>query len=331
MTRAGRRIVLGIFDGVQVLDATGPLEVFSSAARLLEESGVGGGPAYRPVLVAPERGPVRSSSGIELVARGFSDVRGPVDTLLVAGGHGTQAALRDGRVTGWLRRAAPRARRVGSVCSGAFFLAAAGLLDGRRVTTHWRACDQLAEAFPRVQVDPDPIFIRDGRIYTSAGVCAGIDLALALVEEDHGRELALAVARQLVVFLKRPGGQSQFSAQLEAQLAVREPLRELQTWIVEHPHADLSVDALARKVAMSPRHFARVFGREVGATPARFVERARVEAARRRLEESDDGVERIAADCGFGSAETLRRAFVRRLRVTPADYRLRFHTNRRAG
>jgi transcriptional regulator GlxA family with amidase domain len=219
---------------------------------------------------------------------------------------------------------APNVRRIGSVCSGAFILAEAGLLDGRRATTHWGWCKELAQRYPRVKVDPDPIFVRDGSIYTSAGVTAGMDLALALVEEDHGRELALRVARQLVLFLRRPGGQSQFSAQLAVQAADREPLRELQAWIADHLNQDLSVEALADRVAMSPRNFARVFSREVGVTPARFVEQARVEAARRRLEESAHGVDAIASQCGFGTAESMRRAFLRRLHVPPSAYRHRF-------
>ena len=203
-------------------------------------------------------------------------------------------------------------------------LAEAGLLDGRRATTHWAACARLAARYPKVTVDPDPIFVRDGRIWTSAGVTAGMDLALALVEEDHGRDVALGVARELVLFLKRPGGQSQFSAQLQAQLAEREPLRDLQAWMADHPTADLSVEALAKRVAMSPRHFARVFKHETGATPARAALAARVEAARRRLEDGDDGLEGVAAACGFGSAEVMRRAFLRTLRVGPAVYRRRF-------
>jgi transcriptional regulator GlxA family with amidase domain len=221
---------------------------------------------------------------------------------------------------------APRVRRLGSVCSGAFLLAEAGLLDGRRATTHWGWCKVLAERHPAVRVDPDPIFVRDGNVYTSAGVTAGMDLALALVEEDHGRALALQVARQLVLFLRRPGGQSQFSAQLAVQSADREPLRDLQAWIAEHPGLDLSVPSLARRVAMSPRNFARVFARELGTTPARFVERVRVEAARRRLEESAHGVDMVAAECGFGTAESMRRAFLRTLHVPPSAYRSRFRT-----
>jgi transcriptional regulator GlxA family with amidase domain len=210
------------------------------------------------------------------------------------------------------------------VCTGAFVLAAAGLLDGRRATTHWRSCASLARRYPQITVDADPIFVRDGNIYTSAGVTAGMDLALALVEEDHGREVALHVARELVLFLRRPGGQSQFSAQLAVQAADREPLRELQAWIADHLDQDLSIPALAARVAMSERNFARVFTREVGVTPARFVETARIEAARRRLEESSHGVEAVAAQCGFGTAESMRRTFLRRLRVPPSAYRHRF-------
>ena len=221
---------------------------------------------------------------------------------------------------------APRVRRLASVCSGTFLLAEAGLLDGRRVTTHWRGCDELARRYPALTVERDPIFVRDGTVYTSAGVTAGMDLALALVEEDHGRQLALRVARQLVMFLKRPGGQSQFSAQLALQTADREPLRELQAWIADHLDGDLSVPVLAAEVAMSERNFARVFTRDVGVTPARFVERARVEGARRRLEESADGVEMVAARCGFGSAEVMRRAFLRLLGVPPSAYRGRFRS-----
>jgi transcriptional regulator GlxA family with amidase domain len=216
------------------------------------------------------------------------------------------------------------------VCTGAFLLAEAGLLDGLCVTTHWQACALLQRRYPRLRVDPDFIYVREGRIWTSAGVTAGMDLALALVEEDLGRDVALAVAQRLVLYLKRPGGQSQFSAQLAAQRAAREPLRELQAWIAEHPAEDLSVAALARRAGMSPRNFARVFAREVGRTPARFVEEARVEHARRRLEAGDEGVDAVAAASGFGSAETLRRSFLRVLRVGPAAYRSRFRSSRAA-
>jgi transcriptional regulator GlxA family with amidase domain len=319
-----RRVAVVAFPEVQVLDVVGPLEAFAIASRLLELRGRTT-PAYAVEMVATRAGVVRASSGLGLVAaRALRQVRGELDTLLVAGGIGTPAAMRDEVLVAALRRLAPRLRRIGSVCTGAFILAEAGLLDGRRATTHWEWCDALAARFPRVQVDRDPIFVRDGNVYTSAGVTAGMDLALALVEEDHGRALALEVARQMVLFLRRPGGQSQFSAALAAQSADREPLRDLQAWIAEDPGRDCSVPALARRVAMSPRNFARVFAREVGSTPGQFVERVRVEAARRRLEESADGVDNIASRCGFGTAETMRRAFLRTLRVPPSAYRSRF-------
>lgn len=309
------------YPDVQMLDVVGPLEVFACASRFLPPTARG----YAVEVLAERAGPVRTSSGLTLgAARSWLQVRGGLDTLLVAGGAGTVVAMGNRSLLDWLRRTTRRVRRFGSVCSGTFILAEAGLLDGRRATTHWNNCADLARRYPAIQVEPDPIFVRDGSIYTSAGVTAGMDLALALVEEDHGRDLALQVARQLVLFLRRPGGQSQFSAQLAVQAAEREPLRDLQTWIAEHPDADLSVPALARRVAMSPRNFARVFHREVGMTPARFTERIRVEAARRRLEETSDGVEGVAAGCGFGTAESMRRAFLRTVRVSPTAYRHRF-------
>jgi transcriptional regulator GlxA family with amidase domain len=320
-----RHVALVAFPRAQVLDVIGPLEVFSQAARHLRAGKARTEPAYTIEIVARRAGPIAMSSGIRLVAdRSIAEVKGGIDTLLVAGGLGTVAAMRDELLLAWLRRMAKRVRRLGSVCSGTFLLAEAGLLHGRRVTTHWQFCRELAKRYPRLIVEEDPIFVRDGAIYTSAGVTAGMDLALALVEQDHGREAALAVARQLVLFLQRPGGQSQFSAQLVAQSADREPLRALQSWITDHLREDLSVATLALQVAMSERNFSRVFAREVGASPAQFVLRARVEAARRRLEESSDGVEKIAGDCGFASAEVMRRAFLRSLRVAPSAYRTRF-------
>ena len=320
-----RRIAIVGLPDVQVLDVTGPLEVFARTARWLCEHGRRSAQAYTTELLATTAGTITASSGLRLgVDHTLREVRGGIDTLLVAGGIGTRAAMHDQALLHWLRRMAPRVRRLGSVCTGAFILAEAGLLDGRRATTHWGSCAVLAQRYPQITVDADPIFVRDGNVYTSAGVTAGMDLALALVEEDHGREVALHVARELVLFLRRPGGQSQFSAQLAAQSADREPLRELQAWIADHLGDDLSVPALAARVAMSPRNFARVFTREVGVTPARFVETARVEAARRRLEESTHGVDAVAAQCGFGTAESMRRAFLRRLRVPPSAYRHRF-------
>ncbi len=320
-----RRIVLVAFENAQILDVTGPLEIFSGASRKLAAERPSEPPPYAIEIAALRRGPLRCSSGLRVVAdRSLAEVRGAVDTLLVAGGMGVEAALGDVRYSSAIRRIAARARRVASVCTGAFLLAEAGLLDGRQATTHWEVCDRLASRYPRVRVDPNPIFVRDGSVYSSAGVTAGMDLALALVEEDLGREIALHVARQMVLFLRRPGGQSQFSAQLAMQQADREPVRDLQTWIADHPDADLSVDRLASRAAMSPRNFARVFRREIGATPGRFVERVRVEAARRRLEESSHGVDAIATQCGFGTAESMRRAFLRTLRVSPSAYRSRF-------
>lgn len=312
-----RTVIVVAFPGVQSLDVAGPVEVFAAAGE------------YAVEVVSPAPGAVRAQSGLTLFTeRALADVTGPLDTLVVAGGEGAGAVMQDAGVIAAVRRLAPSTRRIASVCTGAFVLAEAGLLDGRRVTTHWGSCDLLARRYPAVRVDPDPIFVRDGETWTSAGVTAGIDLALAMVEDDLGRAVALGIARRFVVFLKRPGGQSQFSAQLAGQLAERSPLRDLQGWVAEHLADDLTVERLAEQVAMSPRNFSRAFRRDVGVTPARFVERVRVEAARRRLEDSTAAVEEIAAGCGFGTAETMRRTFLRVLRVTPSDYRNRFRSER---
>jgi transcriptional regulator GlxA family with amidase domain len=321
-----RRIVMLAFPDAQIIDITGPLEVFGRAARWMTDEQGWRIPAYTVEIVATKAGAFATSSGLRLIAdRPITQVHGPIDTLLVAGGRGTTDAIRDRALIDWLRGSIHRTRRICSVCTGAFLLAEAGLLDGLSATTHWRQCEQLATRYPAVSVETDPIFVRAGKIFTSAGVTAGIDLALALLEEDHGRDVALAVARELVMFLRRPGGQSQFSVQLSAQVADREPLRDLQQWIADHLGADLSVEALARRAAMSPRNFARVFAREVGMTPGEFVENLRVEAARRRLEESVEGVDSIASACGFGTRESMRRAFIRTLHVPPSAYRSRFH------
>jgi len=312
------------FEGANVVDVTGPLEVFSTANRVLDAVHLDA-PRYEVEVVSLQAGPLAMSCGVELVAKhALARMRGRLDTLMVAGGLGTRAAVRDAALVSAIRRRAGQARRVASVCTGAFLLAEAGLLDGRRAVTHWGSCDDLARHYPEVTVEADPIFVRDGAVWTSAGVTAGLDLALALVEDDHDRDVALSVARAMVFYLKRPGGQSQFSAQLDAQLATREPIRDAQSFVHEHPEADLCVPALARRAAMSPRHFARAFAREVGTTPARYVERARVEAARRRLEETERGLDEVAADCGFASGEIMRRAFLRVLKVGPSAYRSRF-------
>lgn len=320
-----RRIATVAFADAQILDVVGPLEVFSRAARLVSDEGRRGPLPYSVEIIARARGPVVMSSGLALVAaRSYRTVRSGIDTLFVAGGRGVDAALRDKALVGWLRAMSRRVRRVASVCTGAFLLAEAGLLEGKRAATHWGSCSRLAERYPGITVDPDPIFVRQGNFFTSAGVTAGMDLALALVEQDHGPEVARKVARELVLFLKRPGGQSQFSAQLQTQLSDREPLADLQEWMGDHLDADLSVAALARRAAMSPRNFARVFAQSIGLTPARYVDSLRVEAARRRLEESDVAVDEVAVRCGFGSRESMRRAFQRTLRVSPAAYRSRF-------
>ena len=323
---ATRRVSMLAYPGVQILDVTGPLEVFSRASRWLKDHCGRETDAYVVEIIGLERGPFRVSSGLSLVAdRAFHEVDEGIDTLLVAGGVGAHRHDHDARILAWIQQQAAGVRRLGSVCTGAFFLAEAGLLDGHTATTHWSECDDLARRFPRVRVEPDTIYVQQGRLYTSAGVTAGIDLALAMVEEDFGRDLALATARALVVFLRRPGGQAQFSAQLAVQFADHQPLRELQAYILEHPDADLEVGTLARRVAMSPRNFARVFTREIGMTPARFVASVRVETARRRLEETSDDLDAICANSGFGSLESMRRAFMRLVGTPPGQYRERFN------
>lgn len=314
------RVALLVYPGFQSIDVAGPYEVFAGA------NGAVGRRVYDLSVVAAEPGPVRSESGLTVSAdRAMSEVRaGQVDTLVVVGGNGVFDARADDSLIAWVRRIAVRAERVASVCSGTFVLAEAGLLDGRTVTTHWRRAHRLQDEYPAVRVDADPIHIRDGRVWTSAGVTAGIDLALAMVEEDHGAAAAQGVARMLVMFLRRPGGQSQFATGVWADATTDRPVRRVVDHVHEHPDADLSVPALARVAVMSERHFLRVFAREIGCTPAAYVERVRVEAARHLLETTDDGVEPVATRCGFGTAETMRRAFVRRLGVAPSDYRQRF-------
>ncbi|WP_250293221.1 GlxA family transcriptional regulator [Streptomyces atroolivaceus] len=310
-----RSVLVVLFQGVQSLDVSGPAEVFAGASRFP-------GVSYDLRTASLDGAPVRCSSGLTLVPDGtLADAPAP-DLLLVPGGAGTRTP--DPELIGWLRAHAPRARQLVSVCTGALLLAEAGQLDGHRVTTHWSVCETLARMYPAVHVDPDPIFVRDGRLATSAGVTAGIDLALALVEEEHGREVALTVARHLVVFLRRPGNQAQFSTQLTAQTAVREPLREVQHWITGHPEADLSVEALAARAGLSPRHFSRAFQAETGLTPGRYVERVRLEQARRLLEDTNDGVTGISRASGYGTPEAMRRAFVKSLGTAPAEYRRRF-------
>jgi transcriptional regulator GlxA family with amidase domain len=313
-----RRVVLVAFPGLQALDLVGPAEVFAAAALAAP-------PGYVIAVAAPTDRPLRTSSGLTLTPDTELNAEdGSMDTLIVCGGAGVVAALDDAALMAWLPRAAGRARRVASVCNGAFLLAAAALLDGRRATTHWAACDELARRHPEVAVERDAIFVRDGDVYTSAGVTAGMDLALALVEEDLGPAVSRQIARQLVLFLRRPGGQSQFSSHLAAGPAERPPLRELQGWIADHLADDLSVPALAARAHMSPRNFARAFRRETSLTPAAYVGAVRLEHARMALEEGDEPIDAVARRCGFGTVETMRRAFRRRLHVAPSDYRTRF-------
>ncbi|MFF0765774.1 GlxA family transcriptional regulator [Streptomyces sp. NPDC003737] len=310
-----RTLLVVLFDEVQSLDVTGPVEVFAGAEACCPGT-------YRLVTASLDGVPVRSSSGLTLVPDlALADAPVP-DILLVPGGRGTRSP--DPRLVDWLREHGRVVGRLVSVCTGAILLARAGLLDGRRATTHWAYCDTLARHHPEIDIDPDPIYVRDGRVSTSAGVTSGIDLALALVEEDLGRETALNIARHLVVFLRRPGNQSQFSAQLAAQTARREPLREVQQWITEHPGDDLCVESLAARARLSPRHFARAFRAETGTTPGRFVDRVRLEHARRLLEDTADGVEEISRASGYGTPEAMRRAFVKALGAAPAEYRRRF-------
>jgi len=320
-----RRVVMVAMPCAEVMEIGGTLDVFYAANLLLAEE-ASSDPGYAVEIVSPVT-TIREWPGLRIHAeRSYRQVRGPIDTLIVTGTDTPDDAIQDADLIDWLARVAPHTRRLVGLCTGTFALAAAGLLDGRRATSHWLFCDELTRRFPRVLVQRDPIYVRDGAIYTGVGASAGLDLALAVVEEDVGRRIALAVAKREVFFLKRPGGQAQFSVQLSAQMAEREPLRDLQGWIADHPAADLSLEALSRRVAMSPRNFCRVFVREIGMTPGRFVERVRVEAARRLLEDSARGVDQISVACGFGSAETMRVAFRRALGVSPKVYRSRFYT-----
>ncbi len=318
-----RAVALLVYDGMQMLDVAGPADVFAAANRRRPADS----PGYRVVLVSPDGGVVRAASGIAIAeTTPLSALRGPIDTLVVAGGSeaGRHDVAHDGRTARWLRRRARSIRRVCSVCTGAFLLADAGLLAGRRVATHWGSCAALAQVCPEATVEPDAIFVADPPIFTSAGVTAAIDLCLALVEADLGRRVALAVARDLVLFLRRPGGQSQFSAALSAQAQASDRLCDLITWIQQHPESDLRVDRLARRVAMGLRNFARVFRRETGVPPARFVEAVRIERAKLYLEDTDWALAQVAQRSGLGSEDSLLRGFRRRLGVTPRDYRARF-------
>lgn len=314
------RIEILAFPKAQLLDITGPLQVFASANDIVRAEG--GGSPYDPVVVAEEPF-VTTTAGLRLATEALSDPARPIDTVMISGGFGVNLACEQTHLVAWVAARAATARRVASVCSGAFLLAEAGLLEGRRAVTHWHRCGEFTARFPKVRLEPDPIFLRDGKIWTSAGVTAGIDLTLALVEADLGRKVALAVARELVVFLKRPGGQSQFSATLALQEAGGADFDVLHAHIADNLRGDLSVSSLAQVAAMSERSFIRHYRQVTGSTPARAVERIRVEAARRLLE-GNLPVKRVAARCGFGSEETMRRSFLRLIGATPQAYRERF-------
>jgi len=319
-----RRIAIVVFPGCQALDLTGPHEVFAGANQVLQGRHRDD-PRYQLLVAALEPGPLRSESGLAIVAvHALSALRPPLDTLLVVGGDGVHDARRDPKLLAQVRRLAAGSRRVASVCTGSFVLAAAGLLDGREACTHWARARRLAREFPLVTVDPESLYRRDGAVWTSAGVTAGVDLALALVEDDCGAEVAQTVARWMVMFLRRPGGQSQFAAALWQPASELDAIRAAQDAVLADPGADHSVPALAAGAGMSLRNFTRVFSRELGTTPARYVERVRVEAACRMLETTALTVDVVARRCGFGTAETLRRSFLRTLGIPPTDYRRRF-------
>ena len=320
-----RAVCIVAFDGMQPLDAIGPHEVFAGATAVLAaDKRVSAG--YDLTLVSLRGRPITSESGLQLVTQPLPRSRAKIDTLLIPGGDGAQRARHDSELLEWIRNASRRSRRVATVCTGAFIAAEAGLLDGRTVTTHWARAQQLAEEFPLITVDADPIYRRDGAVWTSAGVTAGIDLALAMVEADYGADIAQTVARWMVMFLHRPGGQTQFAAPVWVPRAARTTVRAVQDYIDNHPAADHRLDLLAERAAMSSRHFSRIFTAEVGETPARYVERVRVEAARAALETTAAQLELVAINCGFGTAESLRRAFQRRVGVAPDAYRRRFHS-----
>src|SRR5215469_14436801 len=323
LRRRPHHVVMVAYPDVQILDVTGPLEVFSRASRWMQHNGIRRDLAYRVEVVAPRAGAFSTSSGVRLVAeRSYREVA-RADTLLVAGGRGQTAARGDTELLAWLTRMTARVPRFGSVCTGALILAACGLLEGRSATTHWAYLEELHQLIGN-GVCQDAIYTRDGNLYTSAGVTAGMDMALAMLEEDHGNAVALAVARELVMFLKRPGGQSQFSDHLAAQFSEDAGLRELQLWMLGHLDQDLSVPRLADRIAMSERSFARHFADGVGLAPGHYVRQIRVTAARRKLEQTDLTLQQVARRCGFGTPESLRRSFLAALGVSPGAYRERF-------
>ncbi|HKV34841.1 MAG TPA: GlxA family transcriptional regulator [Pyrinomonadaceae bacterium] len=313
----GRRIVIVVVPPIEEMDLVAPLQVFGAANRLSERK------VYSLEIATNGKAlevPGEGGMLCFLAQQRIHEVKGSIDSVLLVCGVGTRL-LRDRELSQWLKTIAPEVRRLGGVCVGSFLLAEAGLLNNKKATSHWRFGKELAQRYPQVQVESEPIWVRDGNIYTSAGISAGIDLALAWVEEDCGSALAHEVAREFVLFLRRPGGQEQLSVSLAKQASDMRSIQELQVWIADHVEANLSVQALAERVAMSVRNFERVFTREIGCTPARYVAQVRVEAARRALEDTDKSIEQIARNCGFVNADLMRRAFTRCIGITPARYR----------
>jgi transcriptional regulator GlxA family with amidase domain len=322
-----RHVGMIIYPGCVMLDACGPMEVFSFANMTLQIMGLLNQTeqSYFMSFIAEQRGPVITSSGIKLHADyGFDDLDTPVDTLMIAGAPRLLDVMKDNKMCGFLKAMLPNVRRLASICTGALVLAESDILNGRRATTHWLFCNYLSSQYNNINVEPDKIFIRDGNIYTSGGVTAGMDLAINLVEEDWGSDIASGAARGMLIFMRRPGGQSQFSTYVLNEAKTRKDFRELQAWIVSNPNSDLSIEHLAERMAMSPRNFSRIFCQEVGLSPAKFVERVRLEAARNMLVQSDQPVEIVAIHCGYSSAEQMRRSFQRLFKITPQEYRDKF-------
>lgn len=325
---AKKLIVLIAMPNTMLLDIAGPSDVFHRTNMILREKNADE-PYYELAVVSPDSSTqMKSASGINVICSASYESLSfaNIDTLLIAGFSFSLDWQPIWPFIQWLKKKSPKIRRIGSVCLGAFVLAEAGLLNGKKATTHWLHVEKLKSLYPQLRVDPDPIFIRDGNIYTSAGVSSGLDLALSLVEEDLGKDIALEVARQLVLYLRRPGNQSQFSRMLSTQMAEKEPVRELQSWLIDHLNQPQTVEQLAEKCSMSPRNFSRVFIKETGLTPAKYVEKLRLETARRLLEETNQTLDQVAASCGFGSADSMRRVFIRNLKLSPVDYRRNFKT-----
>jgi transcriptional regulator GlxA family with amidase domain len=320
-----RTVAIVVYDGCEILDVTAPVEAFEMANRTLSERGISQ-PGYINILLAEQAGFITTSSGLRLVADSWQECTADIDTLIVVGSPDSSLsmALANKALIHWIRNTAPRVRRIVSICTGAFILAEAGLLDGRRATTHWMNTGQLGRDYPLIRVEPDSIFVKDGAVATSAGATAGLDLALSLIEDDFGKKLALTVARRLVLYLKRPGGQTQFSTHLRAQMVTGGSLATVLTWLESNFHLKTTVENLAERACMSPRNFARTFLRETGTTPAKYIDLIRLEHAIRLLEDTKQPIAAIAVECGYSSTEHLRRPFQKHMGISPNAYRERF-------